>query len=230
MTPVEAAPTVRTSIGERKWSPTRAYPSPFQSALRAPSHTSSTAFSSGNSLGTEDAAPDRLSPHTTRIPTNRPSIDPHGSSNEVGAPFRGGNLGGGESGDIQGEVLLRGGSYVRPDRVCSGDSAYPMESVPEEGVPSRRVGEVPRAPLPAPLSDRTNRDVKLGREAAQSGASGPLGAYPRGPQGMSPMRPAGYPLSPEDPNAPLMLTRPSGSGSGFPIGQLQHLSPQVPFL
>ena len=188
---------------DRKWSPQRPYVSPFQAAQRGPSHSigsAGSAMSTGMSLVMEQALPGRAAPPLEKIPARSSSSDSHVS----------------QSGpqDIQPEVLLRGGSYVRPNRVFSGDSVAPMESVPEGKSLADGIG------------------IGAGREklwqAPVLGAAS--GAAPRsGPPGLSPLRSSSVQGGAQvDPNAPLMLSQPSRSfGSGFPIGQLMADHPQV---
>ena len=174
----------RSSSG-RKWSPKRAYASPFLVTQRGPSQASSAGVNRGLRMALEDT-----------------SID--GSSTRIGqmtlqSSFSDANSSGSQ--DIQPEVLLRGGSYTRPDRLLSNDSAAPMQSVPEGRSLSKGLNkdDLPHA-RPPPRAT---------------------------PSSLSPLRPSRLPQGPDDPHGPLFVSSRSGSGSGFPIGQLQPAHHQV---
>lgn len=169
------------SLGSRKWSPERPYVSPFLAAQGGPSPASSAGLSRDPSTALEHASPH---PPTARL-------------GSISLPNPVQNADSGQ--DIQPELLLRGGSYTRPDRVFSNDSAAPMESVPEGRSMSRGAGN-DRPPSRPPQRAASN---------------------------LSPLRQNRLPQSPEEVYAPLFATSRSGSGSGFPIGQLQPLHTQV---
>lgn len=103
--------------------------------------------------------------------------------------------------DIQPEVLLRGGSYTRPDRGFSNDAGAHMESVPE----GRSLSSI---------AGRASPRVRPPQRAASN---------------LSPLGPTRPLQGPEETYAPLSVTSPSGSGSGFPIGQLQVCPPLSPY-
>ncbi|KAK9862943.1 hypothetical protein WJX84_012116 [Apatococcus fuscideae] len=176
------------SLGDRKWSPRRPHVSPFLAARRVPSPGSSADhLHMSPSMTAEDAM---LDGSRTRI-------------GQVALPESSSDVNSSGSQDIQPEVLLRGGSYTRPDRVFSNVSAVPMQSVPEG----------------CSLSKGANRDDLPH-----------LRPPPRVPSHLSPLRHTRLSQGADDPHAPLFVTSRSGSGSGsgFPIGQLQPNHHQGP--